>query len=77
VYLILKSKNLSWKEGINRFSAMTIEEKRKFFGRTANDKKKFVSLHSSSENTVKSVSSLPESVDWRTAGTLLKISCAM
>eukprot|EP00597_Dinobryon_sp_UTEXLB2267_P003794 CAMPEP_0170065326 /NCGR_PEP_ID=MMETSP0019_2-20121128/5456_1 /TAXON_ID=98059 /ORGANISM="Dinobryon sp., Strain UTEXLB2267" /LENGTH=291 /DNA_ID=CAMNT_0010272169 /DNA_START=251 /DNA_END=1126 /DNA_ORIENTATION=- len=52
---------------------MTIDEKKKYFGRTTHDKKKFVSQHYSAENSAKSVSSLPESVDWRTAGVVSTI----
>lgn len=67
------SKNLKWKEGINKFSAMTKEEKKSSFGRLKVDKKKYLqNLKSQKELppdfVVRPVSELPASVDWREKG---------
>lgn len=67
------SKNLSWKEGINKFSALTQQEKKAFHGRSkgvANNQKHMLkNAKSLPENfTIKPVSELPKNVDWRTKG---------
>lgn len=70
------SKNSSWKEGINKFSAMTSEEKKVSFGRLKVNKKKYLSNLKSQQDlpesfVVRPVSELPASVDWRDKGKLL------
>lgn len=67
-------KNLSWKDGINKFSAMTDSEKDSFKGRS----KGAANLHSKSVRhsfkflndklPLKSIKDLPTEVDWRTQG---------
>eukprot|EP01035_Chromulina_nebulosa_P021230 gene21230-27505_t len=65
------AKNLSWKEGINKFSYLTKDEKKAFFGRS-----KGVAKHHAPKNRKefdyvslgKPVSSLPTSADWRESG---------
>lgn len=64
--------NLSWKEGINRFSALTKEEARKqstgrHKGVSANHTPKHVSTISRDEYKLNSIDSLPTSIDWRDA----------
>ena len=66
------AKNLSWKEGINKFSAMPKAEKKAFFGRNkgaAQQKKMLTAAKSLPENfELKPVSALPANVDWRQKG---------
>jgi hypothetical protein len=70
------AKNLSWKEGINKFSAMFPEEKKQYYGRSKNHKAAIKKNPLKSgrplpdDFKMKSVSELPTSVDWRTAGCL-------
>jgi C1A family cysteine protease len=63
------AKNLSWKEGVNKFTVMTPEEKKAYFGRSKgvkrNYKPKYAKLPSVEET---SVDRLPRSLDWRNAG---------
>lgn len=67
------AKNLSWKEGVNKFSAMTAEEKKAFHGRA---KRTTQVQHKSLEHArglpedfkIESIESLPTTVDWRTEG---------
>ena len=67
------AKNLSWKEGVNKFSAMTAEEKKAFHGIS----KGHLQAQKGSLKHVKSlpadfklkpVKDLPTNVDWRTSG---------
>jgi cathepsin L len=56
----------SWKEGINKYSAMTLQEKKASFGRS----KRVAASHKPKHEQVfdlklKDVSELPASVDWR------------
>ena len=52
---------------MNKFSFLTAEEKKMYFGRTQHDKKKLLKQQEAGL-ALKSVSSLPETVDWRTKG---------
>jgi len=63
------SKNLSWKETLNKFSALTDEEKRKYrgFSKTNSKVGKTTSLSESVKPSVDIVS-LPKNVDWRNEG---------
>jgi cathepsin L len=70
------SKNLSWQEGINKFSAMTAAEKKAFKGRhkgAANSQGKMLKgSRSLPENfEMKPLSHLPTNVDWRKKGKCL------
>eukprot|EP00601_Ochromonadales_sp_CCMP2298_P001383 CAMPEP_0173184984 /NCGR_PEP_ID=MMETSP1141-20130122/9284_1 /TAXON_ID=483371 /ORGANISM="non described non described, Strain CCMP2298" /LENGTH=373 /DNA_ID=CAMNT_0014108425 /DNA_START=38 /DNA_END=1159 /DNA_ORIENTATION=- len=64
------AKNLSWKEGINKYSAFTVQEKKSSFGRhkgvAARQAKMLKSQ--SLDFQVKSAEELPASVDWREKG---------
>jgi cathepsin L len=67
------SKNLSWKEGMNKFSAMTVEEKRSFHGISKNHlvAQKSTLKHAKplpADFQMKPVKDLPANVDWRTSG---------
>jgi cathepsin L len=65
------AKNLSWKEGINKFSAMTGAEKKGFHGRSkgaAHHQKLTAARPMPSDFEMKPVSALPTNVDWRTKG---------
>jgi cathepsin L len=59
----------SWKEGINKYSAMTADEKKAIFGRSkgVNRSHKPANLKAPL-HSIKKVSELPESVDWRSTG---------
>lgn len=63
------SKNLSWQEGVNKFSALTPAEKTALFGRnkgSTRSKKMLKSSHDlPSDFKLKSISELPKNVDWR------------
>jgi cathepsin L len=63
-------KNLSWKEGINKFSAMTSVEKKSTFGRSKAHAAKSKNLSSQKpfDLEVKPVESLPTLADWRKFG---------
>jgi cathepsin L len=68
--------NLSWKEGINKFSVMTDKEKRAFYGYNKNAHKATgLQLKSSLPEgmVLKPVSSLPETVDWRNKGVMTAV----
>jgi hypothetical protein len=56
--------------GINKFSAMTKEEKRAFFGFSKGARKNHTpkSLQANPNNLNRRLSDLPENVDWRSAG---------
>ena len=59
----------SWKEGINKYSAMTADEKQAFFGRSKGVDRSHKPMNLKTPTTVmKNVSELFESVDWRSAG---------
>ena len=66
------AKNLSWKEGMNKFSVLTPQEKKGTLGRSKNVKQavkkdnKFKSSYNHLES--KPVSALPKHVDWRAKG---------
>jgi C1A family cysteine protease len=66
------AKNLSWKEGVNKFSAMSAAEKRNYHGISKNAGKQYKSLKhlKSLPNDFSNVNidSLPKSVDWRKHG---------
>eukprot|EP00286_Rhodomonas_abbreviata_P001498 CAMPEP_0181289130 /NCGR_PEP_ID=MMETSP1101-20121128/718_1 /TAXON_ID=46948 /ORGANISM="Rhodomonas abbreviata, Strain Caron Lab Isolate" /LENGTH=372 /DNA_ID=CAMNT_0023393331 /DNA_START=106 /DNA_END=1224 /DNA_ORIENTATION=+ len=67
------AKNLSWKEGMNKFSVMTADEKKAFMGRhkgaARNQDKMLKNAHSlPADFNMKSVSALPRHVDWRSQG---------
>lgn len=67
------AKGLSWKEGINKFSALTKEEKKAYHGRSKgvahNQKNMLKNAKSLPENfELKPVSALPKNVDWREKG---------
>jgi len=61
------SQNLSWKEGVTKFSAMTVAEKKAFFGRNKAAAKASLKSEKTlpSDLVMKPVSDLPSSVDWR------------
>jgi len=61
------SQNLSWKEGVTKFSAMTSGEKKAFFGRNKNAAKATLKSAKSlpSDFVLKNVKDLPASMDWR------------
>lgn len=69
------AKNLSWKESITKFSAMTPAEKNAFFGRSKGVHKSYRAQEHSNKNlrqlpadfVLKPVSTLPKQVDWREA----------
>jgi cathepsin L len=66
------AKNMSWKEGINKFSAMTGAEKKGFHGRSkgvAHNQKLTAARSLPADFDMKPVSALPTNVDWRTKGT--------
>lgn len=66
------AKNLSWKEGINKYSLFsTSEKKQQFMGRSKAAHAEHVPLHEKPNpylNEVVNISKLPVSVDWREAG---------
>jgi len=65
-------KNAGWKEGLNQFSVMTAEEKKKYFGRNKNMAAKQGTLRAQqslpADFKLRPVSELPASVDWREKG---------
>jgi hypothetical protein len=68
--------NLSWKEGINQFSALTKAEKKGNLGRSKSHAQAAKSLKNGKQLpdnfVIKPANQLPESVDWRIQG-LIKI----
>jgi len=59
---------LSWKEGVNKFSAMTVSEKKAFFGRSKRADQLHQPKHLRQAEPAlftKSINELPRSVDWR------------
>jgi cathepsin L len=71
------AKNLSWKEGVTKFTAMTPAEKNAFFGRSKGVHKSYRAQANKNKNlkalpadfVLKPVSSLPKQVDWRKEST--------
>ncbi len=66
-------KNVSWREGLNQFSALTNQEKMKFYGRNknmANKQKGTLKSETSlpADFKLRPVSELPTNVDWREKG---------
>eukprot|EP01040_Poterioochromonas_malhamensis_P013232 gene13233-14529_t len=67
------AKNLSWKEGVNKFTVMTAAEKKAFFGHSKalgrSQKKSLKSARKLPDDFVlQPVDALPKHVDWREAG---------
>ena len=67
------AKNLSWKEGVNHFSAMTVSEKKAYHGRskgahTASSKTLKHSSKLPEDFKMQPLSALPKNKDWREAG---------
>jgi hypothetical protein len=67
------AKNLSWKEGMNKFSVLTSAERKAYRGRSkgaAHQQKNMLkNAHEAPANfRAKPVSELPANVDWRTKG---------
>ncbi len=67
------SKNLSWKEGINKFSALTMSEKKSLTGRNKRSAKASQHVLANaqplpSDFVVEDLEKLPRSVDWRKDG---------
>jgi len=66
------SKKLGWTESINKFSAMTVAEKKNFLGRNKRlakgDKKLKFARELPHDFTLKPVDQLAKSVDWRGSG---------
>jgi len=72
------AKNLSWVEGINKFSAMTVQEKKAFRGKSKNVAKAhkmqmsshlgFFSDEPHHHLQIQDVKDLPKEVDWRSKG---------
>lgn len=67
------SKNPKWKESVNKFSVLTTDERKAFFGRNKHAANhhgnKLKSEHTLPSNfKMKPVSELPTEVDWRTKG---------
>ena len=67
------AKNLSWKESINKYSAMSANEKKAFKGRNkgvANSQEKMLkgSKELPADFKIKPVTELPREIDWRTKG---------
>ena len=65
--------NASWKEGVSKFSVLTAAEKKALYGRSKTrsvNQKDFLQKASPFPEgfTMKHVSELPESVDWRRSG---------
>ncbi len=64
------AKNLSWKEDVTKFSAMSPQEKKAFFGRNKgvaqNHGKALKNANDALKNLqLKPVDSLPKNIDWR------------
>ena len=58
--------NLGWKESVNKFSAMSLEEKKSTFGRSKRAAASQAPKHKKEfDLKLKPVSELPASVDWR------------
>lgn len=67
------SKNLSWKENVNRFTVMTPAEKKTYHGRSKNhakaqEKSLKYGRELPADFTLRPTSELPRMVDWRKAG---------
>eukprot|EP01038_Epipyxis_sp_PR26KG_P006727 gene6727-9220_t len=67
------AKNLSWKEGINKFSAMTKKEKQFYYGRSKGHAQHVLKAgklkgEQSVNFEMKPVEALPVKVDWRESG---------
>jgi len=67
------AKNASWKEGVSKFTTMTADEKKTFFGRNkgaaqAQRKNLKSSQPLPKDFKLRSVDQLPTSVDWRESG---------
>lgn len=61
------AKNLSWKEGVTKFSAMTASEKKAYFGRHKGVARQALKTEKTlpADFVMKPISELPASVDWR------------
>jgi cathepsin L len=71
------AKNLSWKEGINKFSVMTPAEKKAFFGRNKHIAKNFKKSSKYAQpfdhgKLGKSIDALPATVNWQSVSTAVK-----
>lgn len=70
------ARNLSWKEGVTKFTAMTTAEKKAYFGRSKGMHKSYRAQEKNNKNlkslpegfVMKPVSQLPKHVDWRENG---------
>ncbi len=63
------AKNASWKEGVNKYSLMTPNEKKVSFGRSKGaDRTHKPARLGASEHSQKPVTELPTDLDWRNAG---------
>lgn len=61
----------SWSEGVNKFSALTLDERKVFLGRSKYANKYHQSKYEKAfpaSMVMKPVSELPAAVDWRDAG---------
>ncbi|XP_063687732.1 uncharacterized protein LOC134820997 [Bolinopsis microptera] len=56
------AKHLSWTQGLNMFSDMTVEEKRSYLGLNSS------ALHRTLSSNIVHLSDIPESKDWRAEG---------
>ena len=67
------AKNLSWKEGINKFSVLSAKEKKAYNGRSKGAAHKQKSMLKNAHDLpanfeMKPISALPKQVDWRDRG---------
>ncbi len=67
------AKNLSWSEGMNKFSTLTESERKKFFGRNKRVAKNHGNLLKNArplpaDFVMQPLEKLPKSVDWRKKG---------
>ena len=65
------SKDFSWKQGVNKFSALTVEEKQAYFGYSKNmgsAHRKFLKGSKQQYLNISTTVSFPSSVDWRKKG---------